>query len=535
MALRLILWFVFFIASFALLRYQFWGPSQSLVPMHSPVNAESVIAVSFILLVLLKVPAVTWPQPAVRSRQPNQIWNSPVVAVAGIASVTILAFSASLNIPLLHDSYGHVANAARASLADVLSGFYRHPQGGVLFFRPLGYFSFWLDVKWASFLPLRWHLWNLGLHIINSALVYAVARQISIERRSAFLAGLIFAIHGSRPEVVSWVAARFDLLAALFVLLSLFAFNKFSETTDRRWLLATLVCAPLALLSKESAFCLPLLIAGMLPFKTADTRRKLVSTIICVFGIVAITFAYRYWVLKGIGGYQQSGAASILQFNPVHAIKGLFFREWAFLFFPLNWSVSPGPWVKLSVFVLLLALCGVLLYSQAQRKYLFTSLFLVLAASLPVQHLLLISQDLNGGRVLYLPVLGISLFFAYAAEGCRKNWIWYAVSLGFLTSQLGFLEHNLSIWRQAAFLSQKTCHSFGDQLSHISGNVVVAGLPATWHGIYFLKNGFPACVAMNSQVPASRVFVEEDSRPKDGSAKRFTWDAKLESLQEQTR
>ena len=244
-------------------------------------------------------------------------------------------------------------------------------------------------------------------------------------------------------------------------------------------------------------------------------------------------FPYRYWVLRGIGGYKtNSGAATVLQVDPLRSLRGLFFREWAFLFFPINWSSDLELWVKLSIAIFLAFLCGVLWYSRSRRTYLPALLFMTVAASLPVQHLILLSQDLAGSRVLYLPMLAVSVLWGFLLQDCRRQSTVISLSIVLIASQAVILEHNLLIWRQAAFLSRKTCHSLGEALARTGENAIVAALPQTWHGVYFLRNGFSACVAMNSRASADQVQVSEYTTNLPGKTRVFFWNSVTERLEE---
>jgi Dolichyl-phosphate-mannose-protein mannosyltransferase len=518
---------VFLAASAILLRFEFWGPFRLILPIHSPLNAESAIAVSFLLLTGLRFSPSACEQPE------TGFGRSQIRPISVIIAVGLLSFAATIDVPLLYDSYGHVAHAARETLHDVLRSFFEHPQAGDFFFRPLGYLNYWLDFKWAGYNAFRWHLCNLIIHVLNSLLVYVLAQQLSLSRPAAMVAGLIFAAHGSRPEVVSWMAARFDLLAAFFVLLSLVAFNRYLATQHSGWYWLMLICSVLALLSKESAYCLPFLLAGLIPFKDASSRKKMIKAAFALLLVCAAVFLYRYWVIRGIGGYRtQSGESTILRFSAVHAVKGLFFRQWSLLFFPINWSSDPRLWVKWSVVLLLGVMGGFLVYSQAKRKYLLASLFLVIAAGLPVQHLLLINKDLSGARVLYLPVLGISIFWGVLVQGCRQALLLTSLAGGLLVFHLVVLQHNLAIWRKAALLSQQTCRAVGEELTRTPEKIIVVGLPATWHGVFFLRNGFPECVAINSHQAADRIEVEDWEKDPAGHARIFVWNSITDRLEE---
>jgi hypothetical protein len=252
-----------------------------------------------------------------------------------------------------------------------------------------------------------------------------------------------------------------------------------------------------ALLSKESAYCLPLLVLVIVLLREKCAR--VIPLLAILLLNCAAVFAYRTWILGGIGGYgAETGSPAILHFSPLRTLNALFFREWALLFFPVNWSVPPGPalWLGLAAFLAVLLL--ILVLGQGSRSHLALALALTLAAALPVQHLLLIGSDASGTRVLYLPVLGLALFWALLVGALPARRWQYAIGAVLLLFQFAALEHNLQIWKTAASLSQQSCSFLADQLARDSSPVAVAGLPATWHGVYFLKNSLEACVLLNS-------------------------------------
>ena len=528
LATRSLLWVVFAAACTILLRFTFLGPFRFLFSVSSPVNAESLIAISVILLLTVRL---SFSKQSPLSEAPSAGHILPCVVIIG---VTALLFSTTLHAPLLFDAYTDVALAGQESFAKTIGKFYKHPYEGDFFFRPLVVLSYWIDFRWAGFDPFRWNLWNLGIHILTSLLVYIFARQLSLSPLLATLSGLIFALHGTRPEVVSWVGERFDLLAAFFVMLSLVALLlSWHSTQNRKWYALSIASFILALLSKESAYCLPLLVVGLIPFLPHIPRRAILRSALHFLLTAALIFLYRYWVLQSIGGYKTgTGDATILRFSALRSIRALFFREWAFLFFPINWSSDMGFLIKLSVALFLAVLCGVLVWCRPQRKYLFGSLFFAVAASLPVQHLLLLNQDLAGARVLYLPMLGVSLLWAFVLQQCKGRSHFVLLATCLLASQMIVLYHNLSIWQEASFLSQKTCRSLGEELKHTGDDAIVAGLPSTWHGIYFLRNGFPQCVAMNSGASADLIQVNDNVSSVPPHTRLFVWSPENNRLQE---
>lgn len=515
---------VFFGASAVLLRFEFWGSFRLILPVQSPVNAESIIALDFLLIVFLRVRS---------QRDYGKVARTAphIVFIACTAIVAFVPFSITIGAPLVHDSYTHVGEAATETWRQVRA-FFTHPSGGDLFYRPLGYLSYWLDFRWAGYDPFRWHLWSVIFHVVNTCLVYALATQLAFSRFAAVVAALVFALHGSRAEAVSWVAARFDLLACFFVLLSLLSLNKWVQTRRPRWYAAMIFGALLAVLSKESAYCLPLLALGMIPFKPRSLTRDLLRCSAVLFAVSSAAFSYRFWVLKGVGGYRADGGESaLLHFSLIRTIKPLFFRQWALLFFPINWSTSLPAWLKAGVVIMLIAMCGFIVWSKASKQLLLSALSLVFLADIPVHHLLLMTADLAGSRVLYLPVLGLSFFWALLAQGCERARIQLPLSAALLLFQLAALTHNLLTWRQVAFLAQRTCRSIAAETASDDRAITIHGLPNTWHGVFFLGNGFPECVQMNAQHAPTHIYMEPE-QPSSGQARAFIWNDQKQRLEE---
>lgn len=138
---------------------------------------------------------------------------------------------------------------AASGAGDVASGYYR----------PMVLLSFALD-RWLFDLnPLGYHVHSLLWH---GAAVVAFHRLCVplLNERGALMAAALFALHPVQSEVVAWVAARNDLMAAA---LGLFALGAVWDTDHRsRWRIAlAFVLTVLAGLSKETALLLPVLLA----------------------------------------------------------------------------------------------------------------------------------------------------------------------------------------------------------------------------------------------------------------------------------
>ncbi len=510
-----------------LLRFSIFGPFTSVLSVQSPLNSESLIGLSFLLLLMLRnMPKLV----SIELRAEK----SHLIPLVCVVVVTTLPFLVTINAPLLHDSYTHVAEAAsNMGARSRIVAMFMHPSGSDRFFRPFGYLGYWIEFQLVGQSPLGWHICNLLMHLLNSGLTYALAIQLSFTRFSASVAALVFGIHGSRPEAVSWAAAQFDLLAALFTLLSLIFIFKYLTERQRLWFVPVFGCTLVALLSKEAAYCLPIFVVGLLPFVRQEDRNSILKIAGVQLAFCTLVFVCRFYLLGGLGGYRTtSGESTIARFNLIRTIKALGYREWSFLFFPINWSVGPKVWLQIFILIMIVVMVGFLACAKMRPHLLLASILLVVVADLPVEHLLLLGMDLSGARVLYLPVLGLALFWGLVVQGCSERKRRLSLTAGLLAFQLTVLLHNLGIWRQAAFLSQRTCRAVGAELARDPRSIVVRGLPNILHGVYFLRNGILPCVEMNSDQDASRIFA--DQQPTVRPVRNFFWNETRERLEERS-
>lgn len=112
--------------------------------------------------------------------------------------------------------------------------------------------------------PRVHHLVNLGLHLVNGSLVYAIA-AVFLTPIGALVTAAVFLLHPLQSETVAYVASRSELLAATFAL-SAYALSLHlpsPQRASRRWLMGGLmwICVALALMAKESAIVIIPLIA----------------------------------------------------------------------------------------------------------------------------------------------------------------------------------------------------------------------------------------------------------------------------------
>ncbi len=122
------------------------------------------------------------------------------------------------------------------------------------------------DETGLSLAPWCFHVANLGLHLLNVLLVFAILRMLVRSDWPAAGGAALFALHPVQVEPVAWVTGMKDVLAAFFALIALWQYLTYAvQTRDdpgTRWrrlhYASATVAFALAVLSKQTVLGLPL-------------------------------------------------------------------------------------------------------------------------------------------------------------------------------------------------------------------------------------------------------------------------------------
>lgn len=243
-------------------------------------------------------------------RAASAVMGRPALASAAVAA---LAFASTLgNLPVLDDGWAVLENPVVRTL-DVRRAFAAHygVAGGATLqgpYRPVATITWAVQYALHGRAPLAYHLGNVLLHALATALVVLLARRLLAAAAparagpGALAAGLLFALHPAHVEAVAPIVARADLLAAAGALAALLL--ALGPRTPAR--LAGAFAALLAgMLSKETAAPVPLLyalVAALLPAAAGlgarpgigrpEARRALAATAGVASVLAAAVLAY---------------------------------------------------------------------------------------------------------------------------------------------------------------------------------------------------------------------------------------------------
>jgi hypothetical protein len=366
------------------------------------------------------------------------------------------------------------------------------PRLSPMNFRPVGHFYFRALVSMAG-LRFPWYVAGIhALHFLNVWLLYLLMRRLAADRFTSAAAALFFVFHMALFDAYWKPMYVFDVLCALFALLSIHAW------IGRRWVLS-FVCFWLAFKSKEVAVMLP-----------------------AVLACYEFTLGERKW--KPLVAFF---AASLGM-----GIQGIFFNPNVGNDYTLRLTAA-GLWSAARFYasqVLLIPYAGFALLALpllTRRRRVWFGLAMALLTLAPM---LLLSNRLYAAY-LYLPLAGLALAFP-PIESRRAQVLAAAVFLVWIPFNYGRLREN----RRAALTIAQENRAYVEAVGKVVG--------ADREVRTFLYDGAPSAMNRWGVQGAIRYFagpgelhiysVEDRDRAQAFLAERFgllVWDARHRRLQ----
>jgi tetratricopeptide (TPR) repeat protein len=421
-----------------------------------------------------------------------------VVVLAVILLTSLAVYLPALRYQFVFDDPDQIVNNRAVHSASSIPRFFTsdvspHASADEVgnFYRPV--FLLWLlaNYKVGGLNPVWWHATSLGMHLLATLLVYLLAFRLTRDELLAGGSALLFGLHPVHIEAVAWISGVTEPLLAVFFLASFLCFIKSRERPNelksqrRGWLLASLGLYILALLEKETAIILPVLIFSHVwlfessgageasESKKPPGRFRAIASALPYFGLTAVYLVARFLALKGLGHtITPLSLKTIVLTWP--SVLLFYFR---LLVWPIGLSAFyDTPYVtSLSVrdFILpALAIAGIVvaLYFWSRRSRLVA--FFCIWMALPILPLFNLSVFKDGeiahDRYLYLPSVGFCILVAFAVRHFRFG----ATRIHGLRVTQMFIFLGLACFLGAATWSQQTI--WASDLSLSSRGVAIA-------------------------------------------------------------
>jgi len=364
-------------------------------------------------------------------------------------------------------------------------------KGKTLHYQPLHTLTYLLTWQISSS-PWFFHLINLLYFLTAVLLVFVFVRTLTDDFYLSFFTALIFTIHPINNEVVAWISTANDILAAIFVILSLLLFTKFRQTGSRKYFIFALIFYFLAMLAKEPTIvAVPLLVfsldllfwqkLNLTPLfskrkrkkkatfrfswdyvklfisgnqffrKVGEFFKKEIKNYLCFGAVFIFYFTIRNAVIGAFGGLA-SEVTHLGSFSRIYYFFWLFWQYIKKLFFPyplifineLTEKLNLSSFKFLALVFLFLAFWVFLFFAvKTKRKIVAFSLFWIFIYVLPMLVFYNVAGDnIFAERYLFVSTIGFSLMASYFL-----NYFWRkGKTLKYMVSLFLFLVICLSFW-----------------------------------------------------------------------------------------
>jgi hypothetical protein len=436
-------------------------------------------------------------RPAGTPPLPGQPQNSAWTGLAPALIAGALVWAPMLPFYFIAEDFEHVMAARRPMLPSLLELLTRGQIG--VFLRPFGFLSIFVDHRLFGESPFGYHVTNLAIHLLTAAAIYHLCVHAEAPRPLAAGAALIYAVLPIHVEAVAWMGARFDQLSACLATWAVAFYLQFRRRGQWGAYAACIACVPLALLSKENAFAIPLLI---LAAEWRLTRSRRYWPALAVAGVTAMVFGYRWIVLGGVGGYHDPAGRPIALSLGFKTLEGLLVRGPSQTMLGYNWHQPAG-----LALIIVVSLTAALLLAAAWhnrpdrdgRARLLFGFAWVVVASAPAHSMLFIDASLMNSRVLHFGSVGMALFVAQLMHGIRVPRL-RQTATALLAGLLGAgALHNLAAWRWTSELTRNTLTELRalDPSPRPGTRYVFHDMPATVRGVYFLGSGLTDSIRLS--------------------------------------
>ncbi len=355
------------------------------------------------------------------ARGPSKVVR--LLTLLGLVIATLVAYASIRDAQwILFDDPAYVTrnkNIASGFTLDGLRWVFAHPHGGN--FHPLTSFSHMLDCELFGLDPRGPHIENVALHALDAVLLCLVLARFTGAWWRSLLVAAFFALHPAHVESVAWISERKDVLSTLFFLLTLLAYQRWTQRSSRSRYVLVAVLFVLGLLAKPMLVTLPfvLLILDVWPLKRA--RWPLFGTGMLrlwlekwpLFAIAGVSAVATFFVQNAAGAVMTAQTLSIPQriANALASygryLKLIFAPHDLAIYYPLTdgWPIEEA--IGGLVFIVIattIAWCV-----RSKRPYALVGWTWFLGTLVPVIGLVQVGAQAYADRYTYIPSIGIAI------------------------------------------------------------------------------------------------------------------------------
>lgn len=412
--------------------------------------------------------------------------------------LTLLTYSNLLNQFLLQDEWHHLGmeflwhNLSIPDFAKTLL----QPHGGIRFI-PLGHLASYIQYSFLGLNIYKYAIASMIIHVVNTFLLYLLAKEITKNDRVALITSAIFAVSATHYQAVTWLMQHTKtLLSASFAIVAFIYYFKYLKKDTTKHIAGFIFALTLAVLIKETAFMLfpAVFLIGLIRRREnkKGSKKILITTLViaaALFSLVGYMFVSRPRSESEIFIPQQGFLERVLERSIAIPLKTTTqsFVPQAVLEFVVNSAGSDGlgsffsdtfgvqkelvlektihllsVYATAVVFLLLVFVKILELDRKKDKTYqhYLVGVLLILSSAFPLLFISTIAGNFVylESRYLYLPSMGASLLLALFIKSITKNYqkrllllplvMWIGLNV-FLTRQLLASDVNLGNLRRS--------------------------------------------------------------------------------------
>lgn len=266
------------------------------------------------------------------------------------------------------------------------------------------------------------HSLSILLHVIVSFMIFSIASSITKKRSLPLLGAMVFAVHPATTESVAGISNIKEILATLFVLISIYYLYRIINTNDARirYTVIVVISTFLGLLSKETALVVPIISLAMLMI---FRRQGQIFLLRGVLPVITVTAVYMLIILYLSPGPERGEYILGSPWITLYTTAAAFVEYFKIALWPaalsvrhdIDWVLSPFDWhvISVTVFILLLILLTVYLIKREDHRTLPVVFFLI--SLLPISNIIPLIGHVMAERYMYMPfsaacMLGATFF-----------------------------------------------------------------------------------------------------------------------------
>jgi tetratricopeptide (TPR) repeat protein len=302
------------------------------------------------------------------------------------------------------------------------------------YWHPLTWLSHMLDVQLYGLDAGGHHHTNIVLHIATTLLLFGLLRRTTgALTRSAFVAAL-FAVHPLHVESVAWIAERKDVLSALFWMLTLWAYGRYTARPGVRRYLAVMLLFACALMAKPMVVTLPfaLLLVDVWPLRrgaidrAAGWSRLVIEKVPLValaaaVGVATVVLQRGQGALPALDAIPLSLRLANALISYVAYIGLMFWPAHLAALYPYPRTL-PAWWAIAGAALTLIGISVVAVRTARKHPYVLVGWLWYLGTLVPVIGLIQSGEQAMADRFVYIPLVGLFVILAWGIPDLLERW-----------------------------------------------------------------------------------------------------------------